>query len=74
MSKDRLREMLQSDREERDAIGHHSEKLAEHTARIREINIRLDKLEPRMEMLETWHAVFSRVNVWRRLKWLLSGR
>ena len=81
LSKARLREMLQSDKEEREAIGHHTKKIEEqgtrfeeHSDRIREINIRLDKLELRVETGELWHAIFSKVNVWRRFKWLLSGR
>lgn len=74
VSNARLREMFQSDKEEREAIGHHTTRIEEHSDRILEINIRLDKLEARIVMAETWHAIFSRVGIWRRFEWLLTGR
>lgn len=77
MSKAAVADIWQSNKDQREAIIHHTEKLTEHQDTIEWLQKRLEAVElygERLKKLEGWALTFEAVSVWRRLRWLLTGR
>lgn len=81
VSKERLKEMLQSDQEEREAIIDHTTQIEELRKRLeacesqeRVLVDRLDRQAQQIGLAQAWISMLSALSPMRRVRWLLTGR